>query len=254
MFEDIENLNTLYQGNDTLISTGVLKDQDRNRTIILKTSVLTSGGASKDRLIAHEYAILSRLKHPCVPKPIALRSHNARHVSLLEHCPGKTLAARFGEGISNLNELLTIAIAVSKGLHAIHQEGVIHGDLSPMNILVDDKYQVHIIDFEMASIGLTRRDPIHELATIAYLAPEATGRTGRAVDYRADLYSLGAILFEWITSHPPFRGSLAETIKGHLTTAPVIMPSLPFPIPKTLESIILKLLAKEPTHNFPNAG
>lgn len=159
--------------------------------------------------------------------------------------------------------LLDLARGLASSLAAVHRRGVVHRDVSPANILipvVDGELapdrQPTLIDFELAtSVAEDRFAPVSEQSlagTLPYLAPEQTGRTGRPVDHRADLYALGATLYELATGEPPFGrdDDPLQMIHDHLARVPIrpaeVNPSIPAP----LSAIIMRLLSKEPEQRY----
>ncbi|ONH22207.1 diguanylate cyclase [Pseudofrankia asymbiotica] len=152
-----------------------------------------------------------------------------------------------------LGELLARAVA------EMHRRGVVHRDINPANILVSSGGHVpYLIDFALATV-FTAVQPafLHHreiVGTVPYLAPEQTGRTGRPVDQRADLYAVGATLYELATGAPPFgAGDPLRLIHDHLARIPV-PPSVVNPaVPAALSAIIMHLLAKEPDDRYQSA-
>ncbi|SDS52718.1 diguanylate cyclase [Actinoplanes derwentensis] len=159
--------------------------------------------------------------------------------------------------------LLKLAGGLATLLAAIHRRGVVHRDVSPGNILVPlvdgvamvDRRPV-LIDFELAtSLTEDRFTPAREeglAGTLPYLAPEQTGRTGRPVDNRADLYALGATLYELETGNPPFGrdGDPLQLVHYHLALMPVPPAELNPALPRLLSDITMRLLCKEPEQRY----
>ena len=140
----------------------------------------------------------------------------------------------------------------------MHRRGVIHRDITPANIVVPGDGAPCLVDFALAtSFAEIRPEFTHhaEIAgTLAYLAPEATGRTGRPVDQRADLYALGATLYELATGAPPFgAGDPLRLIHDHLARVPVPPAQVNPAVPAPLSEIIMHLLEKEPDNRYQTA-
>jgi diguanylate cyclase (GGDEF)-like protein len=159
-------------------------------------------------------------------------------------------------------ELLTVAIDVASVLGGIHSRGVIHRDVNPANIVVHGPdHRCQLIDFELAVTVSDGQSALlsdaHEIrGTLAYLAPEQTGRTGRPIDQRTDLYALGATLYELACGRPPFGrgedGALA-LIHDHLARQPV-PPSAARPdVPAAFSDVVARLLDKEPDRRYQSA-
>ncbi len=183
------------------------------------------GPKAGDRL-AHETGILQRLRgveglaqlvdRPRYPDSIVLA--DAGTASLAEQT--KPLA---------VDEVIGLATALAGAVAGMHRCGVTHRDISPANIVVYGDGAPTLVDFALAaSAPELRLDFTHAteiVGTLAYLAPEATGRTGRSVDQRADLYALGATLYELATGRPPFgSGDPLRLTHDHLARVPVPPP------------------------------
>ncbi|MEV6349514.1 diguanylate cyclase [Actinoplanes sp. NPDC051851] len=140
--------------------------------------------------------------------------------------------------------LVELARSLAAVLAAIHRHGVVHRDVSPGNILIPGPV---LIDFELAAA--TDLEDSGLAGSLPYLAPEQTGRTGRPVDHRADLYALGAVLYELITGEPPFGrdGDPLRLVHDHLARVPEPPGSGP------LAAIVMRLLAKEPELRYQSA-
>ena len=140
----------------------------------------------------------------------------------------------------------------------MHRRGVMHRDITPANVVVSDDGAPCLVDFALAtSVAEIRPEFTHHaeiVGTLAYLAPEATGRTGRAVDQRADLYALGATLYELATGEPPFgTGDPLRLIHDHLARVPVPPAEANPAVPAPLSEVIMHLLEKEPDNRYQTA-
>src|SRR5919202_443865 len=134
-----------------------------------------------------------------------------------------------------------------------------HRDIAPGNILIGADAAPCLIDFTLAtSVAELRPDFAHPseiVGTLAYLAPEQTGRTGRAVDERADLYALGATLYELAVGEPPFRpGDPLRLIHDHLARVPMPPAQVSPAVPAALSEIVMHLLEKEPDNRYQTAA
>ncbi len=161
----------------------------------------------------------------------------------------KPLAAR---------QLIGLAAGLARAVAGMHRQGVMHRDITPANIVVSRDGAPCLVDFALASpVAEIRPEFTHhaEIAgTLAYLAPEATGRTSRPVDQRADLYALGAVLYELATGQPPFgSGDPLRLVHDHLARVPVPPDHVNPAIPAELSEVIMHLLEKEPDHRYQSA-
>ncbi|WP_295441600.1 diguanylate cyclase [uncultured Thiodictyon sp.] len=167
-----------------------------------------------------------------------------------------------------LAPLLALSETLAHLLAAIHARGVIHRNIHPGAILIrsrgsdhdgPDELQVQLTDFDLATICTEENPPFEHpsriLGTPAFGSPEQTGRMNRPVDYRADLYSLGATLYALATGTPPFEGTDTLTlVHAHLAAVPVPPVALAPWLPPRLSDLILTLLAKEPDDRYQSAA
>ncbi len=156
------------------------------------------------------------------------------------------------------DELAGLAVGLGRAVAAMHRRGVIHRDITPANIVLSADGRPCLVDFALAlSSAEIRPEFTHHAeitGTLAYLAPEATGRTGRPVDQRADLYALGATLYELATGEPPFgTGDPLRLIHDHLARVPVPPAEVNRALPAALSGVILHLLEKEPDNRYQTA-
>jgi signal transduction histidine kinase/predicted ATPase len=219
-----------------------------DRTLIVKEPLGLDAGPR----LQHETAVLERLRgvagvaqlanEPPLEGSIVLADAGG---STLADLP-KPLPAR---------DLGRFAQGLARALAELHRREVIHRDLTPANVVVAADGTPTLVDFALAtSIAEIRPEFTHHSeipGTLAYLAPEQTGRTGRAVDQRADLYALGAVLYELATGEPPFGvGDPLRLIYDHLARLPAPPADVNQEIPEPLSKIILHLLEKEPDNRY----
>ena len=165
----------------------------------------------------------------------------------MEYCAGKTLAQHMEQrGRLAPGERRDVLDQICEGLKAAHQAGVVHRDLKPHNVLIGHGGAVKLIDFGLAKAsfqrGMTATGLI--LGTPEYMSPEQI--RGGSVDHRSDIYSLGALAYHLVTGKPPFVAGSAIAIGfSHLSEEPAPPSQLCDDVPPTLESAILRALAKE---------
>ncbi len=154
------------------------------------------------------------------------------------------------------SELVSLALDVARVVAGMHRRGVMHSDIGPANILLCGPQRFPcLIDFAFgSSFAEIRPEFTHHneiVGTLAYLAPELTGRTGRSVDQRADLYALGATLYELATGGPPFgSGDALRLTHDHLARVPVAPERVNPAVSADLSEIIMHLLEKEPDSRY----
>jgi diguanylate cyclase (GGDEF)-like protein len=176
---------------------------------------------------------------------------------LLEDVHGEPLA-----GVDkplDAESLTALAVDLARVVAAIHERGVIHRDINPSNVVLaeGDRHPV-IIDFTLATTAAQlRSESAHHtgiVGTLPYLAPEQTGRMGRPVDQRADLYELGATLYELATGETPFgSGDPVRIIHDQLTRVPAAPVAVNPGTPADLSAVIVRLLEKEPDNRYQTA-
>jgi diguanylate cyclase (GGDEF)-like protein len=224
--------------------------------ILIKRAI----GTEAIKRLQHERAILSRLAGlPGVPR-LAPGVWETDTLALADD-NGTSLAARLATGSPLTHDAaVAIAISVAQTLAGIHRKGIVHKDVTPANVLLTDgaKATTVLIDFNIASSSAEQRPAFthqsHIAGTLAYMAPEQTGRSARPVDPRSDLYALGATLYEMLCGRKPFENSdLLELVHDHLTRTPMAPMLVDAALPRVLSDIVMRLLQKEPDQRYQSA-
>jgi len=217
-----------------------------------------SYGPDAARRCRHERAILGRLAGvPGVPQLVD--GPPDAHSVVLADDDGRPLTPAAFAGPAGPDDLIGLAIELAQVIAALHRRGVVHKDVNPANIVVaGPPMRPVLIDYDLATTFATERPAFThhtEIAgTLAYLAPEQTGRTGWPVDQRADLYALGATLYELATGTPPFGdGDPLQLVYDHLIRVPAPASQSNPAIPAMLSAIIAHLLEKEPDRRYQSA-
>ena len=238
-----------YCGTNTVIYRAI-RESD-HLAVVLKTATGECPTAEQLGRYRHEFEIINLIKSDRIIKVISIEQEEMACSLVLEDCGGVSLAQLIKDNYAfTIPEILTIASNTITGISQIHAANVIHKDINPSNIIYNpESGDLKIIDFGISSIlpkeQPTICNPAQLQGTLAYIAPEQTGRMNRAVDYRADFYSLGITLYELTVGQVPFQSEQAlEIIHGHIAGV-ITPPHVTNPeIPKALSDIILKLTAK----------
>ena len=210
-----------------------------------------------DRL-AHEYSFKDDLDSTWAARPLELVRDRGQSILVLEDPGGELLSAHAGTPME-VGRFLRIAVGVAAALGKVHQHGLIHKDIKPANVLVNTASgEVRLTGFGIAS-RLTRErqapDPPEVIAgTLAYMAPEQTGRMNRSIDSRSDLYSLGVTYYEMLTGSHPFTATdPMEWVHCHIARQAHRPAERASGIPEVVSSIVMKLLAKTAEERYQTA-
>ncbi|MEV7629496.1 diguanylate cyclase [Actinoplanes sp. NPDC089786] len=243
----------LYENERTVVTRVVLP---AGNTVVRKEAL----GPDGELRMCHERAMLRRLAGlEQVAKLVDDGAADDDAIQLVD-LDGVALDSLLGPEPLGLAELLTLAVDLAEVLAAVHGRGVVHKDVNPSNILLAGMpRRPSLIDFDLATTFAEERPgflhPDQIAGTLVYLAPEQTGRTGRSVDHRADLYSLGATLYELATGVPPFGSEdPLRLIHDHLVRNPVRPDQVNPALPAGLSDLLLRLLDKEPDRRYQSAA
>jgi serine/threonine protein kinase len=196
--------------------------------------------------VCHEHVVAVHGVHEAAGMPYLV----------MQYVPGESLQARLDRiGPLEVVDVVRIGMQTASGLAAAHAQGLIHRDIKPANLLLENGMaKVKITDFGLArladDVGLTRDGVV--AGTPEYMAPEQA--RGEAVDHRADLFSLGSVLYALCTGRPPFRGSTAMSVLRQVSEMePAPIRTLNPDVPEWLETVIARLMAKNPAARFQSA-
>ena len=213
----------IYESRTSLVYRGLRIEDDRPFIVkALREDKATQADRARYR---HEYEITHALDLPGVARALGIEEHRGTVFLLFEDFGAQSLDRLLLRDPVTLQRFLALAIDVARALEAVHAEGILHKDLNPSNIVADlSSGRLGLIDFGIAS--RLRRErvalaaPVQLEGTLAYLAPEQTGRMNRAVDARSDLYSLGVTFYQLLTGRLPFTATdPLELVHCHMAKA-----------------------------------
>ncbi len=199
----------------------------------------------------------AQLKHPGI---VAIhetgQAKDGTFYLVEEFVQGTTLSQRLRSGPIPFRDAALLIAAIADALDCAHRHGVIHRDIKPANILLDADSQPHLMDF-----GLAKREADESvmtqdgqvLGTPAYMSPEQARGESHRVDVRTDIYSTGVVLYELLTGERPFRGNRRMLLLQVLEDEPRPPRQLNDKIPRDLETICLRAMAKSPARRYPSA-
>lgn len=202
-----------------------------------------------------EAEIVASLRHPNVVEIHRVGEHLGQLYCVFEFCAGGTLDERLRSGPLEADQAARIVMEIARGVHVAHEAGVIHRDLKPANVLYAADGTPKVADFGLAKrlddAKLTRSGEL--IGTISYAAPEQLDEANREVTRTADVYAIGSILYHCLTGRPPFVAAThIQTYLQVLRNDPV-RPGRLLRLPRALETICLKCLAKDPRQRYASA-
>ena len=222
-----------------------------------------SGDPDAVRRFEREAQTIALLSHPHICTIYDLGQSHGRSFIAMERCDGVSLKAYMSRRTLETGEIVDIAVQITEALAAAHDKGIVHRDIKPGNIVVNDARHVKVLDF-----GLARRFRLPEtggvgpdgstiigrpLGTANYMAPERILQL--PLDPRSDLFSLGVIIYEMATGRLPFAGSSpAETVSNIFEKQPAPIRALAPARPAALEAIVTRLIAKRAEDRFQSAA
>ena len=230
-----------------------------NRPVALKMILAGAhaGAEAAARFLAEAEAV-AKLQHPNIVQIFHIGEHDGLPYFEMEYVGGGSLADRLDGTPRPPREAARLVETLAGAMAEAHRLGIVHRDLKPANILLTPEGAPKVADFGLAKLlnvesGLTRTDSI--LGSPSYMAPEqAEGKT-KEVGPAADVYALGAILYELLTGRPPFRGAtVLETLEQVKTAEPVPPSRLVPGLPRDVETIALKCLQKDPGRRYESAA
>jgi serine/threonine protein kinase/Tol biopolymer transport system component len=239
-------------------------DTRLNRLVALK---VLPEGFIEDRQrrwrFEREAKLLATLNHPNIAAIHAFEEISGRHLLVMEFLEGTTLREKLGAGSISQKDAVEYALQIANGLSAAHEKGIVHRDLKPANLFITRDGQLKILDFGLAKRTDQERTDVETSAptasklteagtvvgTLAYMSPEQV--RGLPVDYRSDIFSLGAILYEMLSGRKAFkRDTSADTMGAILREEP---PEFGWKVPPALDHVVRHCLEKDRENRFQSA-
>ena len=270
----------LYSGQKTAVyranSTDASEDASQpERSVIIKVLQQTHPSFTNLVQFRNQFSITKDLDIAGVIRPIGLEPWQNGYALIAEDFGGislhqykKSIEQTAEKGVEKtaearslpLQDCLDIAQQLAAVLHELAQHRIVHKDIKPANILIcPETKRIELVDFSIATLLLKETLPLQNPqgleGTLAYLAPEQTGRMNRGIDYRTDFYSLGITLYELLTGQLPFQADdPLELVHCHIAKTPTAPHQINPEIPSTVSAIILKLMAKNAENRYQSAS
>jgi len=232
------------------------EDTKLKRTVALKflPSELTRDADAKARFIREAQAAAA-LNHANICTIYEVGEHDGQSFIAMELVEGQSLKDRIERGPLPIDNVVSFAIQVGDGLGEAHEKGIVHRDIKSGNIMLTARGQAKILDFGLARLGthtkLTKADTT--LGTVAYMSPEQA--SGKDVDRRTDIWSLGVVLYEMLTGLLPFRGEYEQALMYQImNAAPEPITSLRTGVPMELERVVTKCLEKNRNERYQTSA
>ncbi len=253
-FSDISLTQKLYESSNSEVYRGYL--QASRQPVILK--MLKKAYSSPERLgwFWREYEVTRSLNLPGIPRVCGFSNEGTSPFFLLEDFGAESLSRLKIAGKLELQQFLTLAIAITEILSQIHEQNIIHKDINPSNIVLNPETgTVQIIDFGISAV-LSHENPSFQNAnrlegTLSYMSPEQTGRMNRCIDYRTDFYSLGVTFYHLLSGTLPFESQdPMEWVHSHIAKPPIALQTIQPQIPDSLCNLVAKLMAKNAEERY----
>lgn len=254
-FEGYDKLEKIAEGKDRAVYTA-LRVID-NTPVILKTLRSEHPNVDMIALMYHEYELARNIHYDGIIKTYDLIDANNQYALVQENMHGTSLHQHLQQNrITNLTQFLKLAIQMVKILGYLHQSHIIHKDIKPSNFIYDHTLNIiKLTDFNFSTkLEHETQDivpPSKLEGTLAYMAPEQTGRMNMNIDYRADFYALGVTFYEMLTGTLPFKHTdPLEMLHAHLANPIPDVSNPDMEIPPVIKEIITKLMAKNPGDRY----
>ncbi len=230
-------------------------DDDLKRDVAIKLPH-RQGAPSAERIkeFLHEAQSAARLRHPGIVTVLDTgQTADGRVYIVYEFIRGATLQSRLDQGNYSLEDVVRWVAGSAEALHHAHKNGIVHRDIKPANILLDEESHPHVADFGLAKMDdqFFKNDAGRVLGTAAYMSPEQAAGQSHWASPQTDIYSLGVMLYQMLTKRLPFGGrTLSEMLEQVKQRVPSPPRTIDDKIPKPLEDVCLKAMAKNPADRY----
>ena len=232
------------------------RDEKLDRLVAIKVAKKTFKDTERLKSFFDEARILASLDHPHIVPVYDVGSSEVEGVFFIsKFIDGVSLAQKIKQGGCSLDDAIARVLMVSEALGHAHEKGLVHRDVKPDNILLDQLGSAHVADFGLALKVDFSNKQTEFTGTPAYMSPEQAGGIGNLVDQRSDIFSLGVVFYELLCGERPFQGSNIAEIIDSVIKADFILPSKINPnIPQAIEQICCKALCKNKENRYGSAN
>lgn len=254
---DYEILSELGRGGMGVVYQA--RQRSLNRLVALKMILGSRFSGESQRLrFKREAETIAALRHPNIVSIHEVGEFEGIPFYSMDYIEGENLKDSISRGLIPWREAVNYTITIARAMQFAHEHKILHRDLKPQNVMIDGERRLHITDFGLArnldaECGLTLTG--ESMGTPYYMAPEQVSGKPDAIGRHADIYSIGAILFEMLASVPPFLGSntqeILEKVKYQEALGPRVINGS---VPKDLNTVCLKCLEKEPPKRYASSG
>jgi PAS domain S-box-containing protein len=249
----------LWEDGERVFRRGWRLDDNGKRAVLLVMPAADRPSHSSLDRLTHEYELKDELDGAWAVRPLEFVHDGGRTMLVLDDAESEPLDRLLGVPME-VGPFLRLAIGIAVALGKLHQRGLVHKDIKPVNILVNGATgDVRLTGFGIASRLVRERQSPHPpekiAGTLAYMAPEQTGRMNRSIDSRSDLYTLGVTFYQMLAGALPFTAAdPMEWVHCHLARQPVPPAERVKDIPDAVSAIVMKLLAKRAEDRYQTAA
>jgi serine/threonine protein kinase len=247
-------LEEIGQGGMTTVYRARLSDENREVAVKVLSPALVQDPKFKSRF-EREIVVLQKLEHPNIMPILDYGEHNGSLFIVMPLFTSGTLNDRLETGPLTPQETSRLMNEITGALAHAHEQGIVHRDVKPSNILIDEKGNSLLTDFGLAYLDTTSQNLTGSalIGTPAYMAPEQC--RGDTIDASSDQYSLGVVLYHLVTGNLPFKADTPIGIAIKHVNDPLPRPRLVNPdLPQNIEAVIIKALAKDPSKRFASVS